>query len=312
MTLIADFKTDQKVKGYYLCKYKQILKNKNGKEYCTVRLQDCTGTVDGKIWAMTPSIKPFQVDDILRVEGDVVLYQENLQFNIMTVDKAEEGECKLEDLLPHTLKDVKILEEELMAFINSVENSAIKTLLEKIFYEEQTYKNFIKAGAAKSVHHAYLGGLLEHTVNVAKIGANMASLYDRVNKDLVVAGCLLHDIGKLYELSAFPSNDYTDEGQLLGHIIIGLEKINDVANSIENFPKEELLILKHIILSHHGEYEYGSPKRPKCIEALIVHLADNSDSKVKMIEEMLQTAEQTDMYLGYSKILGRNMRQVQL
>ncbi|MGL4800179.1 MAG: 3'-5' exoribonuclease YhaM family protein [Cellulosilyticaceae bacterium] len=312
MSLIADLKPEQGIKGYYLCKYRQILKNKNGKDYCTLRLQDRTGVVDGKIWSIHPGIEDFKVDDIVYVEGDVISYQENLQFNILKIQKAKEGECPLEDLLPHTPKDVKVLEKELFAFIEGISQPKLKALVEGIFYDETIYPLFMKAGAAKSVHHAYLSGLLEHTVNVTKIGTHMASLYDAVNHDLVVAGCLLHDIGKLYELSPFPENDYTDEGQLLGHIMIGVEKINDVAKTIEDFPKEALLILKHSILAHHGEYEFGSPKRPKCIEAMIVHLADNADSKVKMFEEMLQTAQEEEVYLGYHKVLSRNIRKVTL
>lgn len=312
MTLIADLKPEQDVQGYYLCKYKQILKNKNGKEYCTVRLQDRTGTIDGKIWAIHPGIGAFGVDDIIHVEGEVIKYQDNLQFNIAKAEKAEDGQCPLEDLLPHTPKDVKVLESELFGFIDQMQNPKIKALMEAIFYDEVIYKLFMKAGAAKSVHHAYLSGLLEHTVTVAKIGAHMASLYDGVNHDLVVAGCLLHDIGKIYELSPFPENDYTDEGQLLGHIIIGMEKVTAFANNIEDFPSEALLILKHSILAHHGEYEFGSPKRPKCIESMIVHLADNADSKIKMFEDMLQTAQEEEVYLGYHKVLSRNIRKVRL
>ena len=261
MAFIADLKPNQENKGYYLCKYRQMLKNKNGKEYCTVRLQDKTGTIDGKIWAMHSGIDSFGVDDIVYVEGEVISYQENLQFNLIKVTKAAEGECPLEDLLPHTSKDVSVLEKELFAFIDNIQEPKLKMLLENLFYDEWIYKYFMKAGAAKSVHHAYVSGLLEHTINVTKIGAHMVSLYDFVNHDLVVAGCLLHDLGKIYELSPFPENDYTDEGQLLGHIIIGIEKINAFARQIEDFPNEILLILKHIILSHHGEYEFGSDRK---------------------------------------------------
>lgn len=312
MTFISELKPDQHVKGHYLCKYKQTLKNKNGKAYASIRLQDKTGVIDGKIWAFHPGIEAFEVDDIIYIEGDVILYQEHLQLNISQVKKAQEGDCPLEDLLPHTPKDITVLEKELFAFIDHIQHPQIKELMEKIFYDEWIYKHFMKAGAAKNVHHAYLGGLLEHAVNVAKIGGHMASLYEGVNHDLVIAGCLLHDLGKLYELSPFPQNDYTDQGQLLGHLILGLEKLTEVAASIHGFSEEALLILKHIIISHHGEYEYGSPKRPKCIEAMIVHLADNADSKVKMFEELLQTSQEDEVQLGFHKILNRNIRKVQL
>ncbi len=310
MTYIANLKAGESVKGYYLCKYRQLLKNKTGKSYCTLRLQDRTGTIDAKIWAMHAGIETFGADTVVYIEGDVIAYQEHLQLNVSKAKVAAEGECPLEDLLPHTSKDVEVLEKELYGFIDNIGHPAIKALLEKFFYDEWTAKRFMKAGAAKTVHHAYISGLLEHTVSVTKIGAHMASLYEGVHHDLVVAGCLLHDIGKLYELSPFPENDYTDEGQLLGHLMIGYEKLIEVARTIEDFPEEYLLILKHIIISHHGEYEFGSPKRPKCIEAMIVHLADNADSKVKMFEEVLQSAGDDEVYLGYHKHLTRNIRQV--
>lgn len=312
MTTISTFKPQDTIKGFYLCKYKQILKNKNGKDYCSVKLQDATGIVDGKIWCMHSKILPFEIDEIVEVEGEILLYQENLQLNITKIKKAEVGSYELTDFIPHTSKDVEILQNDLLAFIDQVQNGYLKQLLENIFCDEKTYGAFIQHSAAKSVHHAYLSGLLEHTISVTKIGVNMAELYQGTQKDLVIAGCLLHDIGKLQELSDFPSNDYTDDGQLLGHIVLGAELIHDQAKEIEGFPKELEMILKHIILAHHGEYEYASPKRPKCIEAMIVHLADYSDAKLKMLEEMLESSPEEEAYVGYNKILGRHIRRAKL
>ena len=309
--MISALKPQENVTGLYLCKYKQILKNKSGKDYATVRLQDCTGMIEGKIWAFHSNIGDFDVDDVIQVTGEVILYQDNLQLNISTVQKAAEGTYNLKDFLPHTKKDVNVLETTLLSMIDAVENSYLKKLLEHIFCDETAiYERFINHSAAKTVHHAYLSGLLEHTVTVTKIGMHMADLYEGVQKDYVIAGCLLHDIGKLYELTPFPKNDYSDEGQLLGHIVIGTEIVHDKAKEIPGFPKEMEMLLKHIILAHHGEYEYASPKRPKCIEAMIVHLADYSDSKLKMLEEMLQNAPINEDYIGYNKILGRNIRQI--
>lgn len=312
MSLIIDFKPEEKIEGCYLCKYKQILKNKNGKDYCTVKLQDKTGIIDGKIWSIHPGVKSFEVDEVVSIEGEVILYQDNLQLNVTKIEKADEKDFDLKDLMPHTPKDPLQLEKELFGFIESVENSFIKKLLENIFYDEAIYESFLVNGAAKSVHHAYLNGLLEHTVSVTKIGIYLSSLYEKVNKDLVIAGCLLHDVGKIEELAPFPKNDYTDEGQLLGHIVIGAQKIVEAAGGIEGFPQEIKVLLQHIVLAHHGEYEYGSPKRPKCIEAMIVHLADLSDSKLKMFEELLAVAKPEDTYMGYHKILTRNIRQAQV
>lgn len=312
MAFIKTFKAGEKVQGYFLCKYKQILKNKNGKDYCSIRLQDHTGTIDGKIWAMHAGIEAFAINDVIYIEAEVLMYQDNLQLNISKVAQTKEGDYELETLMPHTTREVVVLEKQLYGFIDQIQDVAIKTLLEKIFYDEEIYRTFLKAGAAKSVHHAYISGLLEHTVTVTELGMHMSHLYHGVNRDLVIAGCLLHDIGKLQELSPFPENDYTDKGQLLGHITLGFELVHDYARSIENFPEETLMLLKHIIIAHHGEYEYGSPRRPKCIEAMIVHLADYSDSKVKMLEEMLETASTDEVYVGYNKILGRNIRRTTL
>ena len=310
MTQISDMKPQESIKGYYLCKFKQILKNKNGKDYCTIRLQDRSGTIDGKIWSFHSCILPFEVDDIVEVEGETLLYQDNLQLNVNKIQKAEGG-YDLKDFIPHTKKDVSQLEADLLDLIESVQEPYIKELLENIFLEEVTYEDFKMHSAGKSVHHGYLNGLLEHTVAVAKLGLSMAELYENANKDLVIAGCLLHDIGKLRELSTFPRNDYTDEGQLIGHLVIGSEMIHDAAGKIEGFPAELEMLLKHIVIAHHGEYEYASPKRPKCIEAMIVHLADFSDSRLKMIDEFLE-ASNDEPYAGYHKLLNRNIRRVKL
>ncbi len=310
MPLISELKPQEMIKGVYLCKFKQQLKNKNGKDYYTVRLQDRTGVLDGKIWSIHSGIGAFEVDDIIEVEGETLLYQENLQLNINKVQKLEEG-FDLKEFVPHSKKDVTVLEERLMQFIDQVENPYLKKLLESIFYEDTTFEQFTMHSAGKAIHHAYLNGLLEHTVTVTEIGIQLAKQYDHVVMDYVIAGCLLHDIGKLKELTAFPKNDYSDEGQLLGHLLIGAEMVHDVARGIEGFPEEMERILKHILVAHHGEYEYGSPKRPKCMEAMIVHLADYSDSRLKMMEEMLDSSHD-EPYAGYHKVLTRNIRRVKL
>lgn len=310
MPLINELKPQETVKGTYLCKFKQQLKNKNGKDYYTVRLQDRTGMLDAKIWCIHSGIGAFEVDDVVEVEGETLLYQENLQMSITKIQKVESG-YDLKAFLPHTKKDVEGLEQRLMQLIDSVQNEYLKKLLEVIFYDDTLHDGFMSHSAGKSVHHAYLNGLLEHTLTVTELGIQMAKLYEYVNMDYVIAGCLLHDIGKLKELTPFPKNDYSDEGQLLGHLVIGAEMVHDAARSIEGFPEEMERILKHILIAHHGEYEYGSPKRPKCMEAMIVHLADYSDSRLKMVEEMIDNSHE-EPYVGYHKLLTRNIRKVSL
>ncbi len=307
---IGEMKPGESVKGYYLCKFKQIFKNKNGKDYCGVKLQDSSGNLDAKIWCLNSSILPFEVDDIVSLEGETILYQDNLQLNINKIQKADSG-YDLKDFIPHTKRNVEELEKDLMDLIDMVSNKFVKKLLENVFLDENIYNKFLEQSAGKSVHHAHLNGLLEHTIVVTKLGVNMANLYESANKDMVIAGCLLHDIGKLRELTSFPKNDYSDEGQLIGHIVIGAEIIHDYASKIDEFPSEIELLLKHIILAHHGEYEYASPKRPKCIEAMIVHLSDLADSRLKMFDEFLDT-NQDEPYVGYHKLLSRNIRRINL
>lgn len=312
MSSIIELTPRPNVKLQCICRYKQILKNKNGKDYCSVKLQDRTGTIDGKIWNLHGGIGEFDIDDVVNVEGETILYQDALQLSIFKIERAPEGTYNLKDLIPHTEKDISLLENELFQFIEDIKHPFIKNLLEEVFYDEEIYRLFLQHSAAKSLHHAYLGGLLEHTISVTKLGAYLSDQYAGVQKDLVIAGCLLHDIGKIYELSSFPRNDYTDEGQMIGHIVMGSELVSDYAKKIPDFPKELLMVIKHIILSHHGEYEFASPKRPKCIEAMIVHLADNADAKLKMFEEMLQNGQDQEPYVGYHKILNRNIRKTTL
>lgn len=308
MKYINTLKDGDTITEKYLCKFKQELKNRNGKPYYALKLQDKTGMLEAKVWDINKNIGDFEVFDYIEVEGSVIIYQEEYQLNVHKIAKANPEELDQSDYIPATLKDVEVLIEDLMGLIGRVKNVYIRALLESFFLEEPFINKFKSHSAAKSVHHGYLGGLLEHTVTVAKIGENLCEHYPIANKELVIAGCLLHDIGKLHELSPFPENDYTDMGNMMGHIPMGVEMIHDHIKEIEGFPLELGLLIKHIILSHHGEYEFGSPKRPKTIEAMIVHSADNTDSRIKIIEEVLLADTSNNEYAGYNRILNRNIR----
>lgn len=308
MKYINTLKEGDTITENYLCKFKQELKNRNGKPYYSLKLQDKTGIIDAKVWDINENIKDFEAFDYIKIEGSVIVYQEEHQLNVRKISKSNDSEIILADYIPSTYKDIDILLEELNDLVYTVKNAYIRKLLESFFSKEEFIKKFKYHSAAKSVHHAYLGGLLEHTVTVAKIGVDLCNHYPIANKDLVIAGCLLHDIGKIYELSTFPENDYTDMGNMMGHIPIGTEMIHDKIKEIDNFPKELEILIKHIMLSHHGEYEFGSPKRPKTIEAMIVHSADNTDSRIKIIEEMLLADNTKNDYAGYNRVLNRNIR----
>ncbi|WP_010169039.1 3'-5' exoribonuclease YhaM family protein [Candidatus Epulonipiscium viviparus] len=305
--MISDFVPQTHVKGYFITKNKQILKNKNGKDYHSLKLQDESGIIDAKVWAFHTAIEPYQSEQVVYVEGEVTLFLDQPQLNIFKIRPAKEGEYDLAALIPHTNKDIAKLEEELYKYIDIVQDADMKRLLETIFLDEQTHKKFFTKPAAKTIHHAYLSGLLEHSITMTQIGVFLSNLYEHANKDLVITGCLLHDIGKIDELSGFPENEYTDAGQLLGHIVLGTNRVALEISKLDGFNPDVANFILHILISHHGEQQYGSPEVPKSIEAMIVHLADYTDSRLKMFEEIL-TAAKDAKYTGFNKILNRNIR----
>lgn len=309
MRYIEDFKEDDVILDHYLCKQRQSLKSRAGKSYLSLKLQDKTGTIDAKVWELNNNIQSFEENDFIKIDAVVLTYQNDLQLKINKIRKSTEGEYDELNYIPSTDKDVVTLHEEILNMIESISNEHIKEMLNNIFVNHpKISKEFKVHSAAKSMHHSYMGGLIEHTLSVAQICDFMSTRYKYVNRDILLATALLHDIGKIFELSDFPDNDYTDDGQLLGHLIIGCELITSESNKIDGFPHKLQSMLKHCILSHHGEYEYGSPKRPKTIEAFILHCADNMDAKVKMFEEILEKDNTQGDWVGYHKMLSRNIR----
>ena len=309
MRYINELREGQSVIEHYLCKSRQSLKSRAGKTYLSLKLQDKTGMVDAKVWEMTNDIKAFEENEFIKIDATVVTYQNDIQLNVKRIRRSLEGEYDPADYIPCTEKNIEEMYQKLMSYIKTIQNPYIKKLLEEIFYHNDTVSKHLKThSAAKSIHHSYMGGLLEHTLSVTEICDFVAPRYQFVNRDILIASAMLHDIGKIIELSEFPENDYTDEGQLLGHLMIGSELIKETASHIEGFPKQIENLLKHCMISHHGEYEYGSPKLPKTIEAFILHSANNLDAKTKVIEEMIQNNTNQGSWVGYQKMLQRNIR----
>ena len=246
-------------------------------------LQDRTGTIDAKIWEPnSQGIDEFEVFDYIDIVGDVNSFNGALQVSIKRVRKAGEGEYNPADYLPTSRYDIEEMYQTLLKYIHSVKNPYLLEMLENLFVKNQELaKNFRTSSAAKNVHHGFVGGLLEHTLSVTRFCDFMAKVYPILNRDLLISAAILHDIGKTRELSAFPQNDYTDDGQLLGHIMIGAEMVHDEAGKIAGFPADLENKLKHCILAHHGELEYGSPKKPALAEAMALNLADNADAKME-------------------------------
>jgi len=301
-------KEGDRVSEVYLCKSKQQLKTKAGKSYYSLVLQDKSGMIDGKIWELGSGIDHFDSLDYIMIDGDVTSFQGGLQLNIRRVRCAGEGEYIPADYLPVSSRDIKVMYTELIEYIKSFTNPHLKKLATAIFIEDKVLaKTFANHSAAKSVHHGFVGGLLEHTLGIVELCDFLSSKYTLLNRDLLLCAAMLHDIGKIKELSAFPENDYTDAGQLLGHIMIGTEIINDKIRDIKEFPEVLSLELKHCILAHHGELEYGSPKKPALAEAVALSMADNLDAKLETLKECFANAEGTE-WLGYNRLFESNIR----
>lgn len=313
MKYLGDLNEGDRVSDIYLCTYKQSAMTKNGKPYETVRLQDKTCNVDGKIWDPNGmGIDDFDAMDYIEVFGDVTIFQGAKQINVKRVRKCREGEYDPANYLPVSERDIDAMFGELRTYIASIKAPYMKKLLELFFVEDKVFaKEFCFASAAKSVHHGFVGGLLEHTLSVTNLCDYYCKAYPILNRDLLITSAICHDIAKTKELSPFPLNDYTDDGNLLGHIVMGCEMVGEKIRQIPGFPKNVEAELKHCILAHHGELEYGSPKKPALVEAVALNFADNTDAKMETFKELLAgTTEQG--WLGFNRLLDTNVRRTHM
>lgn len=310
MKYIKDLKEGDRVFDIYLCKHKQSAVTKNGKPYESVVLQDKTGTIDAKVWEPNnPGIGDYDALDYIEVYGDVNNFQGALQISVKRIRVCGEGECNPADYLPVSSKDINGMFRELLALIQSVGNPYLKKLLEAFFVEDKDFiKAFQNSSAAKTVHHGFVGGLLEHTLGVVKLCDYYCSAYPVLKRDLLLTAAMCHDIGKTKEISPFPENDYTDDGQLLGHIVMGSQMVAEKAAGIQGFPHGLLAEVQHCILAHHGKYEYGSPKIPALIEALALNYADDTDAKLETFKEILENNRENTGWLGYNRLFESNLR----
>ena len=309
MRYIQEFREGENVSGIYLCKSKNIAKTKAGKTYYSLVLQDRTGIIDTKIWDLNQGIENFEQMDYIRVEGNVTSFQGSLQFNVRRLRKAAPGEYLPQDYIPCTSKDIDVMFKELTGYINRIQNIHLRQLLVAFFGDKEFAAEFKQHSAAKRVHHGFMGGLLEHTLGVVKLCDFYCSQYPILNKDLLITAAICHDIGKMSELSDFPENDYTDEGQLIGHIVKGTIMVDEKIRKIPGFPEKLGNELKHCILAHHGEMEFGSPKKPALIEALALNFADNTDAKIEtFVEALAEENRQSGEWRGYNKLFESNIR----
>ena len=310
MKYIESIREGERVSGIYLCKQRQAAVTKNGKPYENMILQDKTGQADAKIWdPNSQGIEEFGALDYVEIVAEATTFQGALQLNVKRARKAREGEYDPADYLPVSEYDIEVMYRELMNYANQVKEPHLRALLKDLFVDDAEFvKAFKFHSAAKTVHHSFVGGLLEHTLSVCRLCEYYTKAYPFLNRDLLYTAAMCHDIGKVYELSDFPENDYTDEGQLLGHIAMGSEMVGERARRIVGFPKKLENELKHCILAHHGELEYGSPKKPALAEAMALNLADNTDAKMETLKEIFKSAGQNQGWLGYNRLFESNLR----
>lgn len=287
----------------FYCVSKKLGTSVKGDNYISAVFRDSSGTIDVKIWEVNDTTNVFEAKNFVCVSGNVVTFKDALQLNVTDIAVVDESAINIKDFCPITPQNIDNMLAEITSLANSIDNQYLKQLVNLFYGNEKFIAKFKSNSAAKMVHHAYIGGLLEHTLAVTKICDKMVELYPTANRDLTIAAALLHDIGKIKEISAFPDNDYTDDGILLGHIYIGTEMLELQSRKIEHFPRTLLNELKHCILSHHGKKEYGSPVLPSLIEAYLVHLADDMDAKMRRFSDLIDESDgnwsdRDDFFIG--------------
>lgn len=309
MRYLAELREGEMVREIYLCKKLQALKTKAGKSYYSVTLQDKTGIFDAKVWELGAGVEHFETMDYICIDGQVTSFQGALQMNIKRVRKCQEGEYDPADYMPMTTRSIEGMYAELLELIAMVKEPHLQELLQGFFVADKDFAaRFKKHSAAKAVHHGFIGGLLEHTLGVAKLCAYLADTYELLNKDLLLTAAMFHDVGKMEEISPFPENDYTDEGNLLGHIYIGASSVSARCRAISGFPRKLEDELVHCILAHHGELEFGSPKKPALAEALALYIADNADAKMETLKEIFGGADPKLEWVGYQRLMESNLK----
>jgi 3'-5' exoribonuclease len=303
---IKDLEADQIITGFFLVHEKEIRNSNNGKPYLRMELGDRSGTVEARMWDQFDGMaKSIARDDFVKVQARVEIYRNRVQLSLQQFRLARPEEIDLADFLPHTKYDVEELYKKLLCHAESMRNPWLKQLAMKILTNPRIEGRYKRAPAAKVMHHAYLGGLLEHVVGLCGLAKQIAAHYPEVDVDLLLTAAILHDVGKLDELCYERAIGYSTEGQLLGHIVMEVETVAKAMDEIEGFPEKLKTVVQHLLISHHGEYEFGSPKLPMIREALVFHYMDDMDSKLAAVRAALAVDSGEEEWSAYSGALGR-------
>lgn len=306
---VADLRENHPVDEVFLVTAASLRYSRSGNPFLALEVRDRTGRIEARLWENAEALqKVAAVDGFVRIIGQVARFNDTLQINITHLEAVPESQVELSDFLPTSSRDAKEMEAELRDLVARIGSPHLRALAESFFGDQEFWKLFRQAPAAQEIHHATIGGLLEHTLAVAGLCLDLARRYPSLDADLLLTGALLHDMGKTRELVWTRRFGYTDEGRLIGHLVIGAEMVTERAKEIKDFPPETLLRLRHMLLSHHGQYEWGSPKRPKTLEALALHFADDLDGKLNTVEDYLRSEEERDPgshWTPYHRTLGR-------
>jgi 3'-5' exoribonuclease len=303
---VSDLTTEQSITTFFLVHAKEIRNTKEGKPYLRMELGDRSGTIEARMWTKFElPAHDITRDDFVKVEGRIELYRDKPQLAILQLRKAKPEEIELGDYLPHTKEDVEKMYADLLDYAGSIKNPWLQKLVLGILSDPSIATRFKKAPAAKTMHHAYLGGLLEHVVGLCALAEQVADHYPELDLDLLLTVAMLHDVGKLDELCYERAIGYTTNGQLLGHIIMELETVLHAIDKIPSFPPELKTVVQHLLISHHGQYEFGSPKLPMIREALVFHYLDDLDSKMAAVRAALASESGDEEWSAYSGALQR-------
>lgn len=304
--LVADIRDREKVSGHFLVQQKQVPLNKNGKPYLALTLMDRSGQIEARMWDNVEQFSnSFESGDVVELEGTAVSYQGKVQLKVNHIGRLDKAKVNMAEFLPTTSRDRDEMLGRMRRLLESISRPELRRMLLDIIDQPAVRRGFFLAPAAKSIHHAWVGGLLEHTLQVMEICEAMAAFYPgRLNRDLLLAGAFLHDIGKIRELSLEAGFDYTDEGRLLGHIVLGAEMVSEFAARHPEIGTGTEMKLVHLVLSHHGSFEFGSPRRPKIPEAFVLHYLDEMDSKLQAFFDIARQ-EAGKRWSSYQRVFDR-------
>ncbi len=304
---ITDIKAGDRVDDIFVLFEKILSQKKDGNNFLNVTLSDKTGTIKGVVWDNVDQIAAgITSGDFAHVNGSVSDYRGTLQVVIKKMEPFSPDRIDPSDFLPQTSRDIEGMFERLLKRTDSITTDYLKALIDAFFKDKEFVNKFKTAPAAKKMHHAYIGGLLEHTLSMVSLADKIAGHYSGIDRDLLLSGAILHDIGKIDEFEYQFKIDYSDKGRLLNHIVIGIKMVDDKLSGIEHFPEDQMLLLKHMIVSHHGTREFGSPEPPKTIEAVLLNYIDEIDSKVNAIRDFIASEDPDETWTSYHRLLERH------